>query len=187
MDEEAKKEIAVFRFGVIADLVGRKLNRGEKERILKEKVSCQWDIPRSGRSYVSRSTILSWLRQYEGSGRRLESLYPDERADKGKARVLDEETVAALCALKKDRPGVSLPLLMKEAKQRGILSERRRVSYATVYRLFKRHGLTDEGTPVDPEAVRGGTAQRFVAVRLFARTEGTYRRQDEEDVSLRLH
>jgi transposase len=98
---------------------------------------------------VSRSTVLSWLRQYEGSGRRLESLYPDERADKGKARVLDDETVAALIALKKDRPGVSLPLLMKEAKQRGIVSERRRVSYATMYRLFKRHGLTDEGSPVD--------------------------------------
>jgi putative transposase len=149
MDEDAKKEIAVFRFGVIADLVGRRLNRGEKERILREKTSSLWDIPRSGRSYVSRSTILSWLRRYEGSGRRLESLSPDERADKGKARVLDEETVAALVALKKDRPGVSLPLLMKEATQRGIVCERHRVSYATVYRLFKRHGLTDEATPVD--------------------------------------
>ena len=37
MDEAAKKEIAVFRFGVIADIVGRKLARGEKERIIREK------------------------------------------------------------------------------------------------------------------------------------------------------
>jgi hypothetical protein len=29
MDEATKKEIAVFRFGVIADIVGRKLERGE--------------------------------------------------------------------------------------------------------------------------------------------------------------
>lgn len=43
MDEDAKKEIAVFRFGVIADLVGRKLNRGEKELILKEKSSSRWE------------------------------------------------------------------------------------------------------------------------------------------------
>ena len=37
MDEATKKEIAVFRFGVIADIVGRKLSRGEKERIIREK------------------------------------------------------------------------------------------------------------------------------------------------------
>ena len=45
MDDNAKKEIAVFRFGVIADLVGRKLNRGEKELILKEKSSSRWEYP----------------------------------------------------------------------------------------------------------------------------------------------
>ncbi|MEI6153886.1 MAG: hypothetical protein WCQ90_07350 [Deltaproteobacteria bacterium] len=38
IDKETKKVIAVFRFGVIADFVGeRKLSRGEKELILREK------------------------------------------------------------------------------------------------------------------------------------------------------
>ena len=37
MDEATKKEIAVFRFGVIADIVGRKLARGEKERIIRDR------------------------------------------------------------------------------------------------------------------------------------------------------
>ena len=106
MDDEAKQAIAIFRFGVIADLVGRKLSRGEKERLLNEKVSYHWEIPRSGRSYVSRSTIISWLRAYERSGRRLQSLYPHDRADKGKARALDEETAAALLALKRERPAL---------------------------------------------------------------------------------
>ena len=147
MDEDAKKAVAVFRFGVIADLVGRKLNRGEKERLLREKVSCEWDIPRSGRTYIGRSTILTWLRIYERSGRRLESLYPDERCDKGASRALDEESTAALLALRKDLPKVSLSVLMKEAKKRRIMPER--VSYATVGRLFKAHGLAQEAPPVD--------------------------------------
>jgi len=68
----------------------------------------------------------------------LESVYPEERNDKGKTRAFDEEAAAALLALKKDRPGVSLPILMTE-----------RISYVTVYRLFKRHGLTDEAPPAD--------------------------------------
>jgi putative transposase len=146
MDEDVKKAIAIFRFGVIADLVGRKLNRGEKERILREKVSCPWDIPHSGRTYIGRSTILAWLRVYERSGRKLESLLPDERSDKGTTRALDAEAVLALVALKKDRPRISLSLLMAEAKKRRIIPER--VSYATVRRLFKGYGFPEE-TPVD--------------------------------------
>lgn len=133
MDEDAKRTIAVFRFGVISDLVGgRKLNRGEKELILKEKSSLQWEIPFSTRSSISRSAILSWVRAYE-KGKRLESLYPDERKDKGRSRVMDEEAVAALVALKKDRMGVSLPVLLKEARAKGILPARHMVSYATIY------------------------------------------------------
>jgi putative transposase len=147
MDEDAKKAIAVFRFGVIADLVGRKLDRGEKERILKEKVSCEWDIPHSGRSYIGRSTVLTWLRVYERSGRNLESLCPDERSDKGSSRALDTESTALLLALRKDLPKVSLSVLMNEAKKRRIIPER--VSYATVGRLLKVHGLTTESLPVD--------------------------------------
>jgi len=152
MDEETKKVIAVFRFGVIADLVGRKLSRGEKESILREKSSCRWDIPFSTRSHISRSTILSWARDYEKE-RRLESLYPEERKDKGKSRVMDEEAVAALVHLKKERAGVSLPILLKEARAKGILPKGYMVSYATLYRIFKRHGVS-EGSPVYPDRRR---------------------------------
>lgn len=152
MDEDTKKDIAVFRFGVIADLVGRKLSRGEKERMLREKSSSQWDIPFSTRSHISRSTILSWARSYE-KGRRLESLYPEERKDKGKSRVMDEEAVAALIHLKKERTGVSLPVLLKEARAKGILPKGYMVSYATLYRLFKKHGVSDT-TPAYPDRRR---------------------------------
>lgn len=147
MDDDAKREIATFRFGVISDFIGRKLNRGEKEAILKEKSSARWEIPFSPRSHISRSTILSWVRAYEKGGRRLENLYPDERKDKGTSRVMDEEAIAALINLKKDRMGVSLPVLLKEARSKGILPPRYMVSYATIYRIFKRHGLSDTGHP----------------------------------------
>jgi putative transposase len=144
MDDGTKRDIAIFRFGVIADLVGgRRLTRGEKELILKEKSSSRWDIPFSTRSHISRSTILSWVRVYEKGGRRLESLYPDERKDKGRCRVMDEEAISGLVNLKKDRMGVSLPTILKEARAKGILPPRYMVSYATIYRIFKKHGLSD--------------------------------------------
>jgi transposase InsO family protein len=149
VDEETKKIIAVFRFGVIADLAGRKLSRGEKESILREKSSSQWDIPFSTRSHISRSTILSWLRIYEKE-RRLESLYPEERKDKGRSRVMDEEAVGALVHLKKERMGVSLPVILKEARAKSILPGGYMVSYATLYRIFKRYGVS-EPSPSYPD------------------------------------
>lgn len=142
MEEEAKKRIAEFRFGVIHDLIGdRKLTRGEKKRLLREKAGCEWEIPGSGRSRISASTILSWVRRYERAGRRLESLYPEGRADRGRPRVLDEETVLALCDLKRQFQGASLQVVLREAKSRHILGHDFKAANATIYRLFKQRGL----------------------------------------------
>lgn len=106
MDEEAKRRIAQFRFGVIHDLIGdRKLNRGEQKRLLLEKSSSTWEIPGSERSFISVSTILLWARRYEKGGRRIESLYPDGRSDRGRPRALDEETIISLVELRKQLKG----------------------------------------------------------------------------------
>ncbi len=113
MDEEAKRRIAQFRFGVIHDLIGdRKLNRGEQKRLLLEKSSSTWEIPGSERSFISVSTILLWARRYEKGGRRIESLYPDARCDRGRPRVLDEETILSLVELRKQLKGASLPVTL---------------------------------------------------------------------------
>lgn len=151
MDEEMKKRVAAFRFGVIADLIGqRKLSRGEKRRILRDKSEAVWEIPYSGRSRISASTILHWLHRWEQSGGRLESLFPDERADKNTTRVLDEETALALVQLKQEYKGASLPVIIKEAIARRLVPDSFRISRATLYRFFKRQGLMEEeASPVD--------------------------------------
>lgn len=142
MDEEAKKRIAEFRFGVIHDLIGdRKLNRGQRKRLLGEKAACEWEIPGSGRSRISASTILSWVRRYERGGRRLESLYPEPRSDRGRPRALKEETVLALCELKRQYKGASLQVVLKAARNKNIIGHDFKAANATIYRLFKQRGL----------------------------------------------
>jgi len=85
MDEQMKKLIAVFRFGVIADFVGdRALPRGKLEELLKDKCARQWDIPGSVRTSIGESTIKEWACRYKRSGNKLESLYPLQRSDKCK-------------------------------------------------------------------------------------------------------
>jgi len=142
MNEEAKSRVAQFRFGVIYDLIGdRKLEHGERKMLLQEKSACIWEIPYSERSFISVSTILDWVRRYEKGGRRLESLYPGERKDKGRPRVLDEETVLSLIELRKQLQGASMPVIMREARLRKILHPGIKAHPVTIYRLFRERGL----------------------------------------------
>jgi transposase InsO family protein len=152
MDEVTRKSIiAVFRYGVISDFVGlRKLPRGEKERLLTEKALCMWDIPFSGRSRISRSTILHWLRRYLKAGRSIESLHPEEREDKGTVKSIDPETMKALLLVRRELGGPGLPVILKEAHLRKILPPDFRTSPATLYRIFQRAGRVDrKPTPRD--------------------------------------
>ncbi|MFC1833476.1 IS481 family transposase, partial [Thermodesulfobacteriota bacterium] len=46
MDLDKKQQIAVFRFGVIHDLVGNvELEPGEQEKLLRDKCERKWVIP----------------------------------------------------------------------------------------------------------------------------------------------
>lgn len=143
-EEKKRQEIALFRFGVIAPLIGlRREQRGTKEKLLQQISARQWEIPHSARSYVGRSTALGWLLRYQQSGRKLESLYPQHRSDRGRCRVMDEETQHILIQLKKELGAVTVPALLKVARERGLLPARFAVSRQSVYRLLKDIGESE--------------------------------------------
>jgi transposase InsO family protein len=148
MSTNKQERIALFRYGVIAPLVGlKKSNWGQTEELIRQIVRREWAIPGSPRSYISRSVVMEWLKRYEDSGGDLKSLYPKVRADKGRLRSMDEETEQAILKLKKELgSNVTLPVFLKIAQERKILTPDFSVSLQTLYRLFMRHGL-DEASP----------------------------------------
>jgi len=152
MDEETKKRIAVFRFGVIADFVsGRSLRWGETERLMRDKCGQKWQIPGSMRTCLSESTLKEWISRYKRSGNKLESLYPRDRSDRGKPRAIEEELAAGLISLRKEIPEVSLPVFISVAKERRIIMHGKHIPYGTLYRFLKAVGLVDRasGAPED--------------------------------------
>lgn len=153
MTEEMKQRVAVFRFGVIADFVGgRQLERGETERLIRQKCARRWVIPGSMRTRISESTIKEWIARYKVAGNKLEALYPQERSDRGKTRAIDSEVAAGLIALRKEMPAVLLPVLMKEAQQRKIILPGKEVTYSALYRLLLAEGLLHKADgEVDPQ------------------------------------
>lgn len=135
MDEEQKKQMAVFRFGVIADLVGGvSLERGQRERLIQEKCQQKWVIPFSERSRLSRTTLRRWIKQYDG---RLESLYPEDRSDAGQSRVLSDETLLALIEARKAFPKAPVRKLIGQLEQSGF----GQLSQTTAYRFLRDRGL----------------------------------------------
>jgi transposase InsO family protein len=145
MEEHKKQKIALFRYGIIAELTGlRQTQRGEREKLISELVSRSWEIPFSGRSFIGRSTLRQWIKRYQDSGGKLESLQPSPREDTGRMRSLDDETQAVLIKLKRELGRVSLPVLLKTAKLRKLLPADCKASPQSIYRLFKREGIADE-------------------------------------------
>lgn len=65
MEEDKKRKIALFRFGVISGIVSvKETDKGERESRIREVTSKEWDIPYSGRSYIGRSTVRDWLKRH---------------------------------------------------------------------------------------------------------------------------
>lgn len=142
MDKELREKIALFRYGLISPLINQKgLSRGEQELRIRQITAHSWTIPGSPRTSITRSTLLRWVSIYQRSGGNIDSLQPQARKDRGQSRALDGETEAALLALRREMPAVSLPVFFKVARSRAIIGPTNAPSKDSLYRLFKRHGL----------------------------------------------
>lgn len=142
MDEDKKKQIAAFRFGVIHDLVGGvELESGEQERLIREKCDRKWVIPFSQKTRITRSTILRWVKLYKESGGKLEVLANQGRSDNGKSRAIDEETSLALIRLRKELPKATIARLLREMNKRRLVSPGLVLTRSTVHRFLSSNGL----------------------------------------------
>jgi transposase InsO family protein len=150
MTEEQKKQIAAFRFGVICELVnGARLSPGEQAQLIREKCARKWQIPHSEKTRISRGTILRWVRRYRSSNGKLESLSPQDRSDRGKSRVLDEETALGLIRLRQEMPRATLATLIQQMQSRRIVNPATVLCPSTVYRLLQEHRLAHPRAAVD--------------------------------------
>ena len=152
MTDKEREDVALFRFGVISDLVGAsRLDHGEFGRLVEQKSRHRWNIPGSGRTRLSASTIRRWVALYEKSDRQLNALLPATRSDLGRSRRVDEDTVLGLVKLRKAKPGLPVARLITEMVAKGLVSPGYTLRLSTAYRLLKQAGLSGRpgADPVD--------------------------------------
>jgi len=145
MIADKNKQIALFRYGIISDLLNRKqrLKYGEKEKLLRGKLNCTWKIPHSQKTTISRGIIYHWMDRYKESGGKLESLYPQRRSDIGKSRVIDTQTENNLIYLTKNSDISTVRAILSEMNHRGLVTPGTSFTYPTVYRFLCQNGFID--------------------------------------------
>jgi len=87
-------DIALFRYGLIAQLVHTPPDTGQQERLLREIASRAYTIPGSTRTRVSITTLRRYLKTYRERG--FEALRPGPCTDAGTPRVFPRRTIAEL-------------------------------------------------------------------------------------------
>ena len=145
-DDELRQAVALFRYGLIADLVHLPPGTAGIRQRLREKAERTYTIPGTRRTGVAAETMRDWLSVYRTGG--FEALYPKSRADRGQPRRLSPEVAQRLIELKTEHPSLSVNELIKTARSGGI---DHRLAPSTVHRLLSREGLLDR-RPGEPTA-----------------------------------
>jgi transposase InsO family protein len=154
-DEDHRQAVALFRYGLIADLVHLPAGSPGITARLQAKAAADYAIPGSRRRRIAAETLRDWLKRYRKGG--FEALLPKPRADRGQPRRLADATAEALIALKEQHPRLSVRLIIERARASGAIPADRPVPASTVHRLFTREGLMARKT----DAPAGTDRRRF--------------------------
>ncbi|MXX18686.1 MAG: DDE-type integrase/transposase/recombinase [Rhodospirillaceae bacterium] len=137
-EDELRQAIALFRYGVIADLAHLPVGTPGTGAMMRAKAEQSYAIPGSTRTRIAAETIRGWITAYRRGG--FEALYPKRRTDRGKPRRLPPEVAERLIALKTASPNRSVRAVIAAARSEGIDHP---LAPSTVHRLLAREGLFD--------------------------------------------
>jgi putative transposase len=135
MQEDSREKIALKRFELISPVLAEPA-RAQNEYFRKQ-AEHELDFPRYGRRKLSVSTMKSWLRKYRQGG--FEALKPKNRADSGRPRRLDAQSLKAIEVKCKAYPGFSVQKLYEELRDQNLLGEPP-VHYNTLLRVVTAQG-----------------------------------------------
>ena len=144
-DEQSRKQMALFRYGLIADLLHREPGEKGLYALLREKSARSYEIPGSRRTRVAAETLREWLACYRRGG--FDALLPQLRSDQGRTRAIPQELADMLCHLKEHSPELSVQAVIDRTTAAAELSgiaEKVQLAPATVHRLLSRHGLMEK-------------------------------------------
>jgi transposase InsO family protein len=153
-------EIALFRYGLIAQLIHLPPDDGQPESLLRQLASQTYQIPGSRRTHVSVTTLRRYLKTYREQG--FDALRPASRADTDAPRAFPPEVLAKAIALREEQPSRTTQTIVDILQRDESLSLPRSVNVHTLTTHLRRRGKTR---------------------RVLAQTGKTYRRFERDHVN----
>ena len=139
MTDEERTQQALFRHAILGDLLSRNLRRGQLRPALKQLAQPTYQDPQGRSRRVAYKTIEEWFYKYRHGG--WEALKPKPRSDRNRSRVLAEGLQQLVLDMKREDPGRSAHLILRELELAGRIAAGQ-ASVSSVQRLLRRHGLS---------------------------------------------
>lgn len=117
MNDTLRNEIAAFRFGLIAQVVQRQLQPGERYALLKDIAKQRYTIPGSEKTTISIRSLERYLQAYEQGG--FEALKPQTREKKGSMQAQDPAILQRAIELRKELPSRSVEQIIRILELEG--------------------------------------------------------------------
>jgi putative transposase len=155
MDDKTKREIALWRLGVLGPLVSARLEHGDRQQLFQEIAARTHQMPDGKVVELSARTIESWYYAHKHGG--FEALYPGTRSDCGQSRAIVPEVAELILRVKREKPRRSIKRIIRML-ERARKVKPGELSRSSVHRLLQLAG-------VSARPVRGPSAERrsFIA------------------------
>ncbi|MDL2300974.1 DDE-type integrase/transposase/recombinase [Lachnospiraceae bacterium OttesenSCG-928-D06] len=137
--EESKREIALFRFSLIAPVVANTYQQTSKMDYYRKTCESEHQLPNGKKVKLSPLTLKKWYQKYTTGG--LEALIPHTRIDLGQSRLLSEDVCKQIHAYRKQFPYITGKKIYEKLIEQGYI-KKEDVSIDTVYRYLKSADLT---------------------------------------------
>lgn len=149
MNDDDRTREALFRHAILGELLSRELKWGELCRMLADLSGKTFEDHCGRQRRIAPKTLEEWFYRYRHGG--FEALKPAPRSDLGNSRVLTPELEQLVVDLKREDPGRSSPLIVRELELAGRI-RRDQIAVSTVQRLLRRRGLSGPKLELDRPA-----------------------------------
>ena len=142
MDEDTRKKIGLFKYGLIAPVLSGNINI--QMEYFRDASKKEYDVPYIGMRKFKARTFKSWLRRYRKEG--FDALMPKKRGDAGRSRKIDDHLAACI-----QETVVKFPVVSCAAIYRMLVAEGRirsdGVTEATVRNYINQNELKQKSDP----------------------------------------
>ena len=139
MTDEERNQEALFRHAILGDLLSRDVRRGKLCLALKQLAQQTYQDHHGRTRRAAYKTLEEWYYKYRNGG--FAALRPRPRKDRHTSRVLTAELQQLIVDMKREDPGRSARLIIRELELAGRMRAGQ-VSRSSVERLLRRQGLS---------------------------------------------